>query len=558
MALLSEALRALREHLLRTRFPLELGQAAEARTTRDELIAQIDDYALPRIAKLDAPLLAVIGGSTGAGKSTITNSLIGTEVSKAGVLRPTTRTPVLVCNPQDEDWFTSGGVLPDLPRSTGERPTGAGLHVVTSTHVPAGLGILDSPDIDSVETANHHLAAQLLGAADLWLFVTTAARYADAVPWQYLERAKERATALSIVVNRIPSGAEAEVGEHLAAMLDARGLDATRLFLIAESTLGAGLIEEGVEPVRTWLNTLVSDADTRAALVRRTLDGVLDSLSARVDRLSTALDDQASGAQALSSQALSRYRTALQQIEDEFDSGSLLQGEVLEVRREHVGTGEFMDRMQRGVGRFRNRLSSMITGKPLPESQVQGQLESNLSVLVREAADAAALDVVDAWEAMPGGRYVIERADRGIDRSSAELKLRIETQTELWEQAVLELVADQAGSKVAIARTLSIGLNSVGVTLMMAVFSHTGGVTGGEAAIAGGTAAVSQALLSAIFGEQAVRDLARTSRADLLSRLTVLLDLELDRFDRLLGQVPDENSASELKAVLAELEAARQ
>jgi hypothetical protein len=31
--------------------------------------------------------------------------------------------------------------------------------------------------------ANHDLAALLLGAADLWLFVTTAVRYADAVPW---------------------------------------------------------------------------------------------------------------------------------------------------------------------------------------------------------------------------------------------------------------------------------------------------------------------------------------------------------------------------------------
>lgn len=60
---------------------------------------------------------------------------------------------------------------------------------------------------------------------------------------------------------------------------------------------------------------------------------------------------------------------------------------------------------------------------------------------------------------------------------------------------------------MTVARTLSVGLNGVGVALMVVVFSATGGITGGEAAVAGGTAAVSQTLLTAVFGEQALRDL---------------------------------------------------
>ena len=52
--------------------------------------------------------------------------------------------------------------------------------------IPPGLAILDAPDIDSVVAENRQLAAQLLAAADLWLFVTSAARYADAVPWDFL------------------------------------------------------------------------------------------------------------------------------------------------------------------------------------------------------------------------------------------------------------------------------------------------------------------------------------------------------------------------------------
>ena len=55
----------------------------------------------PAWTRLDAPLLAVVGGSTGAGKSTLVNSLIGRAVSRPGVIRPTTRSPVLVHHPDD-------------------------------------------------------------------------------------------------------------------------------------------------------------------------------------------------------------------------------------------------------------------------------------------------------------------------------------------------------------------------------------------------------------------------------------------------------------------------
>ena len=71
---------------------------------------------------------------------------------------------------------------------------------------------------------------------------------------------------------------------------------------------------------------------------------------------------------------------------------------------------------------------------------------------------------------------------------------------------------------------------------MVLLFAHTGGLTGGEVAVAGGTATVSQALLTAIFGENAVRDLARQARTDLLTRIETALHVELERFtDRLAG-----------------------
>ena len=130
-------LAALRTELERAALALGLPEVERARAVRDELVGQIDDYLLPRLREIDAPLLTVIGGSTGAGKSTLINSLVGAEVSAAGVLRPTTRAPVLICNPAEQDSFGSERILPGLSRTTGNDPgTGAGLHLVSHPEVP--------------------------------------------------------------------------------------------------------------------------------------------------------------------------------------------------------------------------------------------------------------------------------------------------------------------------------------------------------------------------------------------------------------------------------------
>jgi predicted GTPase len=173
------ALVQLRQALQASTLPLELPGAADQRASRTEMIDQLEDYVIPRVMTIDAPLLAVVGGSTGAGKSTLVNSLVGRSVSQTGVLRPTTRSPVLVHHPDDAEWFGEDAVLPDLERVDRATSDPEALQLVASETIPSGLAILDAPDIDSVEARNRTLAAQLLAAADLWLFVTSAARYAD-------------------------------------------------------------------------------------------------------------------------------------------------------------------------------------------------------------------------------------------------------------------------------------------------------------------------------------------------------------------------------------------
>ena len=98
---LEEALGALRDILEDVSFPLETPLASDGAKATSEVLRQLDDYILPRLSRIDAPLLAVVGGSTGAGKSTLVNSLLGENVAKATAIRPTTRRPLLVHREED-------------------------------------------------------------------------------------------------------------------------------------------------------------------------------------------------------------------------------------------------------------------------------------------------------------------------------------------------------------------------------------------------------------------------------------------------------------------------
>src|SRR3954462_9904846 len=155
VAALPDALERLGAVLRDAELDLPVPGLEAARSARRELVDQIEDYLLPRLRRMDAPLLMVVGGSTGAGKSTLVNSLVGTEVSPSGVLRPTTCAPVLVCHPGDSPWFEDDRVLPGMSRTTGAGGAGAAgtLELVRTDALPPGLALLDSPDIDSVVEA---------------------------------------------------------------------------------------------------------------------------------------------------------------------------------------------------------------------------------------------------------------------------------------------------------------------------------------------------------------------------------------------------------------------
>jgi hypothetical protein len=555
---LPDALIRLRDALTSLTLGLELPGGKRARRTRDELAAQIDDYLLPRLRQMDAPLLMVVGGSTGAGKSTLVNSLVRETVSRAGVLRPTTRAPVLVCNPADFRWFEDDRILPGLRRSTGERTSAGELQLVRSERMAPGLALLDAPDIDSVVTENRVLATQLLAAADAWLFVTTAARYADAVPWDLLTAARERGTALSVVLNRVPPDAVEEVSGHLQQMLQERSLGDAELLVIRETVLEDGLIPAAeLTPVRLRLDALSADAAARSELVRRTLSGALDSLPGRVEIVQAASADQRAAAGDLRAGVQGAYKEAIAEVDEAVRSGSLLRGEVLARWHDVVGTGDLMQALETRVSWLRDRLRSFATGEPPADAELKAAVETSVDAVVLAAADRAAERAASQWRQLAAGRALLEAAPR-LDAVSPDLLERTKAEVRSWQGYVFELVRSEGESKRTTARLASLGVNGAGLTVMLAVFVSTGGLTGTEIVIAGGTSALSQKVLEAIFGDQAVRALAARARTDLLERVDRLLDTEAARFlEPLEAAAPSADDLGRLPEALHAVDAAR-
>ena len=557
---LEAALVELRDVVSTVRLPLPLPGTAEQQVAARQTAAQLDDYVLPRLARLEAPLLAVVGGSTGAGKSTLVNSLVGRQVSVPGVIRPTTRAPVLVHNSADAAWFSDDRILPGLARSTGNAADARSLQLVGDDSIPQGLAILDAPDIDSVVAENRELAAQLLAAADLWLFVTSAARYADAVPWGFLLSAAERSAAVAVVLDRVPPGAIREVPAHLGQMMTERGLGHSPLFAVPETSVDSqGLLPPAaVQPIRTWLATLARDQASRVEVVRRTLDGAIGAVAARAPRLAGAVEDQIAVVDQLRAEVDHSYAEAVRTCQVQTQDGTLLRGEVLARWHDFVGTGEFFRALEQKVGWVRDRVVAAFKGEPPAATDVQVAVESSLEALVVAEADAAAERAEASWQAHPAGRDLLARTRGDLSRSSPDFARAADRMIRDWQGGVLDLVADVGMSRRSRARFLALGINGVGVALMIVVFAHTGGLIGAEVGVAGGTAVLAQRVLEAVFGDQAVRQLAQTAKEDLDGRIQALMAGELVRYHAVLDDLGlDPALPGRLREVGSRIEAAR-
>jgi len=591
--LLEFAILALRKPIVAASLPLEAPGVDEARQERHKLLSQIDDYLLPRLRESGAPILVALVGSTGAGKSTLVNSIVGAHVSMTGIRRPTTNSPVLACHPDDVGWFAENVFLPTVPRVRQEglaRSGKDGLLVLAANEgMPKGVALLDTPDIDSVVEAHREFAHQFLDASDLWLFMTTASRYADAMVWKLLQHARDRGAALGIVLSRVLPAAAPEVVEHFHAMLEANGLHGKQRFVIPETVLVEGnLPPEVCAPVREWLAETAEQPDRRVAVLARTMSGVLDTFRARVPALAAQVERQVTLRADLTSAVAGSYQASLDEIDRRLQDGSLMSGEVLARWQDFAGAGDVVQTLQsRRRGRQR---------RPRPPARAHAlntAARAAIESLITSAADRAAERCLARWRDHSAGAALLDHLGSGgstaawqsefaaeaglifgwepeksgaataevigdpqeriaaLGRSSPELATHATRAVGAWQDQVARLVQAENVTKRSIAKAVSLDNDALATVLVVSLFGSEEDDTS--------TAAIPGRLLTSLFGAGPLRDITARIRADLRHRITLILDEEMRRFADVIDLVgtPDAAASLHLYQATYALEVAR-
>jgi hypothetical protein len=478
------------------------------------------------------------------------------------------------------------------------RPGRDGLLVLAANEgMTRGIALLDTPDIDSVVRAHYDFAYQFLDASDLWLFMTSASRYADAPVWELLQHARERGASLGVVLSRVPPSHRTELVDHFNAMLDANGVQAEHRFVIPETGIVDGFLPDDIfQPVRDWLNDTAQRDDRRVAVLSQTMAGMLDTFKVRVPRLAAHVDAQVVLRTRLRREAENAYATALGEFDEGTRDGRLLAGEVLARWQDYTASGDLGaglrgkrggSPIKRGGKRARTEAgASRLTA-------LEAALRSALQALVVSVGDRAAEHVARVWRDNPGGAALLAAADASrirdeqakrefesafghdvmeeamqrqgaFDRSSPDLSLRLSRAVSSWQDQLTRLTQSEVARRPGAAAGRDVATVSV-LTLvtMLGEPSQAGGSApaGQQAATEDkdGTGAVPREVLASIMGDFASLELITTARQDLRQRIGLLFDEEVLRYGEVLDEAGPIDPVAAVRLYQAEysLEAAR-
>lgn len=253
------------ERLEALRTVRELGENRLPDALLDDLDALLTRAASRRALSGDHTVVGLFG-ATGSGKSSLLNAIVGQEVARSHVRRPTTSEPLAVV------WEPEGAApLLDWLEVRDRR---TGLPVIDER---AGqLILLDLPDFDSVERAHREVAERLAEQVDALVWVVDPQKYADAVLHaDFIQRHSRHGAVTLVVLNQtdlLPAADVPRVVDSLRGILAADGLGAVRV-LTTSATTG-----DGVDAVRSAIGEL---AGSRAAVAAR-LEVDVSALAARV------------------------------------------------------------------------------------------------------------------------------------------------------------------------------------------------------------------------------------------------------------------------------------
>jgi hypothetical protein len=541
--------------LMTLRFELSSAAAADLRIERDRLVRLVRGVQA-RTAEPRAPLLVVVGGGSGAGKSTTVNSLARRAVTATGVVRPTTRVPTLVCHPDDRAWFVDERILPDLIRvaiedepGLADEPELAGrqLRLAVSPSLPLGVALLDTPDIDSVALANHVLADESLDAADAWVWLATSRSYADEVGMTYLRRASTRQALTVVAITQVRPHERDEVLADVDRLLAAERVATDARIEIPHATVADGqLPEESVVDLLGWLEAL-APTDRRVQVRANALAGLRAAVPAELTGLVAAAERELDVADRMTRSVDARFTAVSSHLGTELDAGLSLRSEVLDRWHQLVGGNETLSRVQSTANQLATVLRAKL-GQPTRDDtrQVQVEVADELTRTVIRLLEGAARAARNDLESEPQGRDVLDRVPelrRDRDGRQADVRRLVAG----WEASVAEQVEKVGTPRKLQARRTTTAINAVATSAILVLFALSGGITGGEVGIAAAASGASQWLLLRLLGERNLRQLMDEIREDLLRRVDALAGEEAQRFT---GAIADAAPSSAVVAAL--------
>ena len=530
---------------------LALGPTGGAATRAVQLRDHVAGHLRVRAASLDAPLLVLLLGPTGAGKSSLFNAIAGRAASASGVLRPTTRTALVLANGGDLEAVRSGAL---------EGFASGALSFAEDPLLPSGVALVDAPDVDSIEHANRALADQLVEAADLCLFVTTATRYADQVPWSVLGRVRERGLPLVVVVNRLPTDEpdRSTVLDDVGRLFRDAGFGADlEITGVAEGALDPdrdALDAAAVGPIRARIEALRGDADARRRLAAEALAGSLAGAGPLVERVADDVAHEQIDVAALRRIAATDHRARARR-------------PPLRARPRHVppnggppplaalrrggrhhppllegDRGASAGRWPRCSGRARRR-SSRSARRP---RTIWSRSSASMPPRRRAGRPRRGPTSRGSRRWWPSGRTCgpcRPGSTSGCGSGSSD-----------WIASIGEDIAATGEGKRRLARGASVGVNAIGTGVMLATFIHTAGLTGAEVGVAAATAFLNQKLLGALFGEAAMVELIGRARKRLDAALDETFAEEAARYEAIVPTTDDlEELAAELRRVASDI-----
>ncbi len=218
--------------------------------------------------------VVALAGATGSGKSSTFNALVGLDLAAVGVRRPTTSSATACLwgeEPADAllDWLE----IPERHRVSRDSLLDADRRERSLD----GLVLLDLPDHDSTEVANHLEVERLVALTDLMVWVLDPQKYADAaIHRQFLAPLAGHADVMLVVLNhadQVPADRRPSVLADVTRLLEADGLHDVPVLATSART------GEGIDELRSEIARRVSDkAATRARLA-----GDVSSAAARME-----------------------------------------------------------------------------------------------------------------------------------------------------------------------------------------------------------------------------------------------------------------------------------